>query len=82
MTYDTWSYFPGFIKFYTDNHEISSQVASWKGCKRSCSYYTPSRGVYATDMILPSKLKKKLAKLIKGVVLSTAKSQNKPVEAR
>jgi len=71
---DIWPYFPGFIKFYTENHKLADKIAQWKGCKRSCSYYTPSRGVYAQDLILPSGMKKKLAKEIRGVVLSTPKS--------
>lgn len=64
MTPEIWPYYRGFYKVYTENYEAVRKIASWEGCRRSCTYYTQNGKLFGWDLIFPSKLYNKVARLV------------------
>lgn len=64
MKSEIWPYYRGFYKVYTEDYEAVKKIASWQGCKRSCTYHNQKGQIFGWDLIFPAKLYNRVAALV------------------
>lgn len=62
MKDEIWKYGTGFFKVYTSSKDLKKKLLKVKGCNLSCMYFFPT----GWDCIFPSKLYKKINKIMVG----------------
>ena len=64
MQPEIWPYYRGYYKVYTEDYDVVRKIASWEGCRRSCTYYAQNGRLFGWDLIFPSNLYNKVARLV------------------
>jgi len=63
MDSEIWEWFRGYYKVYLEDSKVKRQIASWDECKEHCKYFH-SDGRLGWDIIFPSRLFNRIAKLV------------------
>ncbi|MBI2495753.1 MAG: hypothetical protein HYW10_04215 [Candidatus Omnitrophica bacterium] len=58
-----WRLFTGTYKVYVEDKALKDQLAGWQGCKLHCVYFNRHFQVQGWDLIFPSRLYDRVAKL-------------------
>jgi len=63
MRSEIWEWYRGYYKVYLEDSVIKRQITGWGECKEHC-YYFHLDGKRGWDVIFPSKLYNRVAKLV------------------
>jgi len=64
MKSEIWWYSKGFYKIYTEDYQEKEKIDSWQSCRCSNTYYDQYGKNKAWDLIFPSRLYNRVAKVI------------------